>query len=357
MIPPPVAPPLLLRALAGESTERTPVWLMRQAGRSDPEYRALRERERASLEELFRNVEVAVEISLLPRRVGVDGIIFFQDILTPLAPMGAPFLFRPGPCLEKPIRTAAQVEALTLFDVAAELPFVGETLSLLRTECGPELPVLGFAGAPLTLLYFLVEGRSPGEARNATRMLSEAPEVAHALLGKLTELTIRYLKYQIASGAQAVQLFESVADLPGASHYREFALPYQRKVFEALGAVVPRILFAKGFGDLLLLRESGADVYSIAGTCSIAEARARLGQSTILQGNVSNRLLAEGSFEAIERATRDCIDSGESRGHVLNLDHGLLQHTPWENVAHFVECAKTRIRCLEREKGTELWPH
>lgn len=340
MNPESVAPPILLRALRGESTERAPVWLMRQAGRSDPEYRALRERHPAPLEDLFRNVELAVEISLLHRRIGVDGIIFFQDILTPLAPLGAPFVFRPGPRLESPIRTAEQVEALQLYDVAEDLPFVGETLSHLRRECGAALPVLGFAGAPLTLLYFLVEGRSPGEAQEAERLLGEAPEVAHALLGKLAELTIRYLEFQIASGAQAIQLFESVADLPTAAHYREFALPYQRAVFEGIGGSVPRILFAKGLRDLSLLKASGSDAQSIASHRTIAEAREELGPDAVIQGNVSNRLLAEGSLEEIERAAHNCIESGQRRGHVLNLDHGILQHTPWENVVHFVKCAK-----------------
>jgi uroporphyrinogen decarboxylase len=318
---------------------------MRQAGRSDPAYRALREKSPLPLEKLFRDVDQAVEISLLPKRIGVDAIIFFQDILTPLAPMGAPFVFRPGPVLEQPVRTEQDVARLHLYDMEAEIPFVGETLAALRRELEGDLPVLGFAGAPLTLLYFLVEGKSPGgSAPHAEQMLVESPALAHALLSRLTEMTVHYLEYQIASGAQAAQLFESTADLLDNRLYREFALPYQKEVFARLGGAVPRILFAKGFRDLEAMKESGADVLSIGSSCTIKEARAQIGEETRLQGNVSNHLLAEGKPEEIEKAVGDCLESGGSRGHVLNLDHGVLQHTPWENVELFVACAKRRTR-------------
>ncbi len=336
--------PLLLRALRGESTERTPVWFMRQAGRSDPKYRELRDRIPLPLEDLFRDPALAAQISLLPKRIGVDGIIFFQDILTPLTPMGAQFKFRPGPVLEFPIRTRADVNRLHLFDIPTELPFVGETLSILRHELNGEVPLLGFAGAPLTLLYFLVEGGSPGKGTHAEAFLRESPIFAHRLLEKLTEMTVRYLVYQIDSGAQAIQLFESIADLPDNQLYRTFALPYQKEVFKRLGPVVPRILFAKGLTDLPAMKESGADVLSIHSHCSIAQARSIVGEDTPIQGNLNNRLLAEGSLEEIEKALEECLDSGGRQGHVLNLDHGLLQHTPWERVEWVVAKVKDGIR-------------
>jgi len=153
---------LMLRAARRERTERTPVWMMRQAGRFDPEYRRLRESVDAPLEVLFRTPDLAAEISLLPRRFGVDAIIFFGDILIPLSPMGAEFVFRPGPVLNRPVRTSADIEAMRMFDPADKLPFVGQILRRVRRTLNNELPLLGFAGAPLTLLFFLAEGGSPG---------------------------------------------------------------------------------------------------------------------------------------------------------------------------------------------------
>jgi uroporphyrinogen decarboxylase len=334
-------PNLLLRAARGEKTERPPVWMMRQAGRTDPLYLETRERSGLPLEDLFRHQDYAVEISLLPKRIGVDAIIFFQDILTPLAPMGAPFIFRPGPILNAPIRKAEQVDNLVVdFDPAEELPFVGGTLSDLRQSLGEEHALLGFAGSPLTLLFFMVEGASPGKATHAFRLLQEDPALAHALLEKLAGMTIRYLNYQIESGAQAVQLFESIADLLTPKIYREFALPYHQKIFEGLEGGAPTILFAKGFEEVELMRESGPDVLSVSSDLSLSQIRDRLEAQVPLQGNVSNRLLVEGTPEEIEEAVKDCIQSGGCKGHILNLDHGLLRETPWENVQHFVKCAK-----------------
>jgi len=331
---------LLLRAAKGQATERTPVWMMRQAGRTDPKYLEIRNRFGLTLEKLFRSVDASVEISLLPKRIGVDAIIVFQDILPPLAPMGARFVFRPGPVLSDPIRTESDVQRLKLYDPAERLAYVGEILSTLRKELDGSLPLLGFAGAPFTLLSFLVEGSTPGEGSHIFHLLKSEPKTARLLLAKLSEVTARYLRYQIESGAQAVQLFESTADLLSEDLYREFALPYQQEIFDRLAGSVPRILFAKGFDSLELMNRSGADVLGISSAFSISEARQRLGQDKAIQGNVSNRLLATGSLEEIESAVRECIASGGSRGHILNLDHGLLRETPWENVCHFVRSAK-----------------
>lgn len=340
---------LLLRAARGESTERTPVWMMRQAGRTDPAYVALREKVGLPLEDLFRSVDYSVEISLLPQRIGVDAIVFFQDILTPLAPMGAEFVFRPGPVLESPIRTKDQVESLHNYDLANELPFVGETLRTLRKELEGSLPLLGFAGAPVTLLFFMVEGGSPGTGGNALRLLEEDEVTAHVLLETLTAMTIDYLNYQIESGAQAVQLFESVADLLTDEVYQKFALPYHQRIFESLHKEAASILFAKGFENLEPMRASGADVLSVSSGRSISEAREILGNGAPIQGNVSNRLVAEGTPGQIEKAVRHCIASGGSVGHILNLDHGLLRETPWENVQAFVRAAKDYTPRNERE--------
>lgn len=332
---------LLLRAARGERTPRTPIWLMRQAGRFDPQYRALRDEARLPLEDLFRHPEWSARISLLPQRFGVDAIIFFQDILTPLGPMGAPFVFAPGPVTEYPVRTAADAARLRVYDVAAELPFVAETFRLIHGQLDGALPVLGFAGAPLTLAVFLIEGKSFNRsAELARRFLAEQPRIAHELLDKLTRVTIDYLLWQIDVGAAAVQLFESAAFVLSHAEYKEFALPYQRRIFEALEGKAPTILFARDWDDLDALEASGAGVLSLSSRISIETARNRLGSDRPLQGNLDNHLLAEGPIEAIEQAAKACLRAGGSRGHIFNLSHGLLPNTPPEHVERLIACVK-----------------
>lgn len=329
---------LFERAAAGERTPRPPVWLMRQAGRTDPRYNALRERLDMPLEQMFRNAEIATEVSLLPKRLGIDAIIFFQDILTPLTPLGCEFVFRPGPVTEEPIRSAAQIDALKEFDVRAELGFVGETLKAIQGELDGEMPVLGFAGAPLTLAVFMIEGKSfGGSAPTALQFLAEADDAAHKLLDKLTEMTIEYLKYQIECGVSAVQLFESAANLLSPYHYKTFALPYQQRIFEALRGLAPTIMFAREWEHVEDLDASGADILSIHSSISIADARKVVGQDRVIQGNLSNRLLCEGTFDEIEKAARAVVESGGRRGHIFNLDHGLLRETPYENIQHLMK--------------------
>lgn len=310
---------------------------MRQAGRTDPEYNALRERLDLPLEELFRHPVHAATISLLPKRLGVDAIIFFQDILTPLGPMGAPFVFRPGPVTERPVRTPADVERLQSYAVAEHLGFVDETFDRIHDALEGELPVLGFAGAPWTLAVFLIEGASFGtSADRAVDFARQYPAATHALLEKLTVITVDYLHYQMECGAAAVQLFESAAPVVDAAMYREFALPYQQRVFAALRGGAPTINFARDLNDIDLLAEAGANVLSLPSTLSIREVRATLGPEQIVQGNVSNKLLRDGPLEAIESAAKACVDEGGRRGHIFNLDHGLLKETPYEHVQHLV---------------------
>lgn len=329
---------LLLRAARGETTRRPPVWLMRQAGRTDPQYNALKEQLNRPLEELFRDPAAAVPISLLPRRLGVDAIIYFQDILTPLAPMGVEFIFRPGPVTDTPIRTPADAEKLTLYDFERELPFIRQTFEGIHAELDGAMPVLGFAGAPLTLLVFMVEGKSFGDsAPAAIDFLKTQPDAARRMLDKLTDMTIGYLNYQIRSGAAAVQLFESAAHLLTPALYAEHALPYQRRIFEALKGSVPTIMFAREWDRVEDVALSGADICSLPSSLSIAEARARIGKDRVVQGNLDNRLLAYGTLEDIETATRACIESGECRGHIFNLSHGLLRDTPYENIAFMMK--------------------
>jgi len=332
---------LFMRAARGERTPRPPVWLMRQAGRTDPAYVKLKEESEMTLEQLFRHSELAAEISLLPRRLDIDAIIFFQDILTPLEPMGVNFVFRPGPVTDTPIRDVKQIRALNSYDVAESLPFIADTFSNVYAELDGEMPVLGFAGAPLTLLVFMVEGKSFGDSADAALgFLAEQPDAARELLDKLTAMTIDYLKYQIVSGAAAVQLFESAAHLLTPDLYCEFALPYHQQIFDALRGLAPTIMFAREWEDVATLDDSGADILSLPSSIAIADARKIVGKNRIVQGNLDNHLLATGTLEEIKEATLACIESGERRGHIFNLSHGLLRETPYGNIVHMVRVVR-----------------
>jgi len=329
---------LVLRAACGKQTSRTPIWMMRQAGRTDPEYLRLREEAALPLEDLFHHPEWAARISLLPKRIGVDAIIYFQDILTPLGPMGAPFVFAPGPKLAHPVRTPADVEALTTFDAAAELPFIPDILGRVAEQLDGEMPVLGFSGAPLTLAVFLIEGGSFGaDAPNTKQFINEQPEAMHALLTKLTEVTIDYLQLQIESGIVAWQLFESAAHLFDVPQYRAFALPYQQQVFDALRGLTPSIMFAREWNDLTTLHASGSDILSLPSTITIADARQTLGEDLRVQGNLDNKLLIDGAWPDIETAAAKALREGNRQGHIFNLSHGLLSTTPFEKVTTLVD--------------------
>ena len=333
---------LLLRAARRERTERTPVWMMRQAGRADPEYRALRERSGLPLESLFRSPDRAAQISRLPKRLGGDASIFFQDILTPLAPMGAEFVFRPGPILDTPIRTASDVDRLKGFDPSEALGFVGEILRKVRRELDGELPLLGFAGAPLTLAMFLAKGTSPaGDVSHTQSMMRDDPDTLHRLLEKLADMTADYLLYQIESGADAVQLFDSFADLVSPDQYAEFAHPYHVRIFSKIAGRAPTILFCREQPNVELMADSGADVLSVGRCVDLADAKKRLGDRVALQGNVDHELLLNGSGEQIDQAVSQCIAAGGGQGHILNLCHGVLPKTPFDNVRRFVDAAKS----------------
>ena len=350
---------LLLRAAKCLPVDRVPVWMMRQAGRSDPLYRQIRQKCNLPLERLFRtcpapmfdsDVEWAVKISLLPKRIGVDAIIVYKDILTPLAPMGTHFRFSPGPILNEPIRTQSQVDALyPLDDPHVQLEFTGQVIRSLRKTLNGELPLIGFAGAPLTLAFFLIAGESPmkrgaGISEKAIpvfEMMEDSPDLLHQLLDKLTEMTINYLNYQISQGAQIVQLFESIADVLSREMYEDFALPYHQRIFAELNSDAPGILFAKECPYVNLMYQSGAGVLSIGKCVDLKKAKTEIGDSVAFQGNVDNDILRDGTFSDITEAVQTCIKWGGKTGHILNLSHGLHKDTPFENVKHFVHIAKT----------------
>jgi len=330
----------LIRVLNHLPVDRIPVWMMRQAGRTDPEYNQLRKIDGRALEELFADPEIAIKISLLPKRLGVDAIIMFQDILTPLTPMGAGFHFDPGPVLERPVRTMAQVKALRLPEPDTDLQTVAQILNGLKTELAGELPVLGFAGSPMSLAFFMIAGSSPNKKINEVlAFIVEQPSFIQALLERLTEMTVDYLNYQIASGADAVQLFESFADVIPLELYKKYVQPTHEKIFSALIPTTPSILFTKESPHLDLMLKSGASVLSVGSCIDLGQAK-KMAPEMIFQGNVDNKILADGTKEEITQEVLKCFEQSGRKNHILNLNHGLLERTPFENVQHFIDAAK-----------------
>jgi uroporphyrinogen decarboxylase len=337
--------PLLLRAARGESIERPPVWMMRQAGRYMKVYRDLRDRY-PSFRERSENPELAIEISLQPfRAFKPDGVILFSDILTPLPGMGIPFdiIESRGPILEPPIRSQAQIEAIHDLDPESATPFIRTILSTLRREVGNEATVLGFAGAPWTLAAYAIEGKSSKDYANIKRMAFSEPALLHTLLGKLADNIATYLNYQIDCGAQVVQLFDSWAGQLSPMDYDTFAQRYQQRVFQQVKAKhpeTPLILYISGSAGILeRMGQSGCDIVSVDWTVDMADADQRLPKSVGVQGNVDPGVLF-GSKAFITERILDTVRKARGRRHILNLGHGILPGTPEENAAHFFATAK-----------------
>jgi uroporphyrinogen decarboxylase len=328
---------LFLRACRGEAVPRLPVWMMRQAGRYLPEYREIRAK-RAFLE-VCKTPELAIEISLQPfRRLGVDAIIVFSDILIPAEAMGMKLeLGDAGPNLPEPIRTERDIEALRIFDAAGDTGFLMEAIQGIVREVGPTVPVLGFAGAPWTLACYMVEGRTKEGFATVKALMWEKPRAFELLLKKIAAATIGYLKAQIAAGATAVQLFDTWCGELNLEDYERFALPAVREIIAGVGGAVPVIYYTKASHHLLgAVAKSGADVLSVDWRIDLAEARAMLGPGIALQGNLDPAVLFAPA-EKVLNVTRQTAEALGGIGHILNLGHGILQGTPVENAQLFIE--------------------
>lgn len=343
--------PYLLRATRGEVLDRPPVWMMRQAGRYMKVYRELREKY-PSFRERSENVELAVDISLQPfRAFHPDGVILFSDILTPLPGMGIPFdiIESKGPIIDPPIRTQEQIEKLQPLEPEESLPFIREILQTLRHEVGNQAAVLGFVGAPWTLAAYAIEGKSSKDYTIIKSMAFSEPALLHQFLGKLADSIATYVRYQIDSGAQVVQMFDSWAGQLSPQDYEVFALPYQQRVVQQVKSThpdTPMILYINGSAGLLeRMAQSGVDIVSVDWTVDLAEARRRLGPDVGVQGNIDPCVLF-GSQPFIRDRILDTIRKAGNRGHILNLGHGILPKTPEENAAYFFETAKQADRLL-----------
>jgi len=328
-----------LRAARRQPTSFTPVWLMRQAGRYLPEYRALRAR--FGFLELCRNPEAAAEVTLQPvERLGVDAAILFADILLIAEPLGVGLEFAKGegPVIHRPVRTPADVHALPAVNVEDAVPFVFETVRTVAAALGGRMPLIGFAGAPFTVASYLVEGGPSRDYLHTKRLMYEAPDAWHRLMAMLADITARYLNGQIKAGVDAVQLFDSWVGVLSRDDYREFVLPHVRALIEALAPDAPVIHFGTGTAALLpLMREAGGDVIGLDWRVDLDAGWAAVGHDVAVQGNLDPAVLL-GPPSLIRERVKAILDRAAGRpGHVFNLGHGVHQETPVDHVRLMVD--------------------
>lgn len=326
-----------LAALRGERHERRPIWIMRQAGRYLPEYREVRAK--TSFIGLCKTPELACEVTLQPiRRFGFDAAILFSDILVPLEPMGAPFSFGDGgPKMEKEIRDESQIRALRVVDSREHLSYVGDAIRLIKGELGDRTPLIGFAGAPLTLASYMIEGGGSKDFRHLKTMLYARPELLRELLDKLADQILDYMLMQVDAGVDALQLFDTWGGILHPQDYAETVLPGIVKIMDGLkDAGVPRVYFLKGSAPFLdHVKTVDADAFGLDWTLDLADAAAALGRP--VQGNLDPLCLFGSKEEIRRRALEICRRGDAAAGHVFNLGHGILPPTPIENVETLVE--------------------
>jgi len=328
-----------LAACARRPTTVTPVWLMRQAGRYLPEYRAIRAR--LGFLELCKSPDAAAEVTVLPvERLGVDAAILFADILLVVEPMGVGLEFSrgEGPVIRRPVRAPADVARLREPDPAEALAFVFDTVRRARAALADRVPLIGFAGAPFTVASYLVEGGASRDYVETKRLMYQEPGAWHDLLALLARVMARYLAGQIAAGAQAVQLFDSWVGCLAPADYRAFVLPHTRAIVQALPPGVPVIHFGTGTAGLLeAMRAAGGDVIGLDWRVDLDAAWARVGHDVAVQGNLDPAALLAPPAE-IRRRVGAILDRAAGRpGHVFNLGHGVLPETPVDHVRAMVD--------------------
>lgn len=333
---------LLLRAARRKPVPRTPVWLMRQAGRYLPEYRKLRQK--ISFLELCKNPELSAEVMLSAvDRLGVDAAIIFADLLPILEPMGLKLEFTAGdgPVVHNPIRSGKDVERLAELEDLSPLDFVFETVRKTRAGLPPEKAVIGFSGAPFTLASYAVEGGGSRHYAHVKSLMYHDPSAWEALMGRLARAVTRYLNAQISAGAQAVQLFDSWVGCLGPEDYQRFVLPHTRAVIQGITPGTPVINFFTGNPALLpLVAQTGGAVIGIDWRVRLDTAWETIGPDKGIQGNLDPAVLL-GPIAEIRSRTRDILRQAAGRpGHIFNLGHGVLPQTPVENVLALVEAVR-----------------
>ena len=332
---------LLLRAARGEHTERVPVWMMRQAGRILPEYRAVREKLSGFIE-LATTPALAAEVTLQPvDLLGVDAAIIFSDILVIPEAMGLPYemIEKTGPIFPKTINTLADVANLKVADAETDLGYVLEAIKIVKKELNGRVPLIGFAGAPFTLLCYMIEGRGSKTFSKAKKYLYSEPALSHALLQKITDSTINYLKAQVVSGANLVQIFDSWAGILSPAQYKEYSLPYIAQICDAINDV-PVTVFAKGaFFAREEMGKLNCEVIGLDWNMDIQESRQLIGANKTLQGNLDPCVLYA-SFDEIKKHTRTMIQQFGAERYIANLGHGVYPDTDPDKVRCFIDTVK-----------------
>ena len=329
---------LFLRACRREPAERAPVWLMRQAGRYLPQYMAIRKK--VTFLELCKTPELAAEVTIQPiDYLDADAAILFSDILTPVEPMGMKLDFVPGPVFENPVRTEADIDALRIPVMEEDVPYVLETIKILRREFEGRVPLIGFGGAPFTLACYMVEGKGSKDFAQIKRLMYGAPELYAKLMDKVTEMDRQYLNAQIAAGAQTIQVFDTWGGIVSPLDYEKFILPYTRKLIDGLDRSVPIIHFVKGSGSMLdTVAKAGSDVMGLDWHVNLGKARDIIGPDIAVQGNLDPTVLYAPK-EHIEREVKRILDENAGRpGHIFNLGHGILPTVDPEHARFMVEC-------------------
>jgi uroporphyrinogen decarboxylase len=336
---------LFLRALACEPTPRTPVWIMRQAGRYLPEYLATR-KQAGSFMNLCQNPELACEVTLQPlRRFALDAAIIFSDILTIPDAMGLGLYFETGegPKFERPLQDADSIRNLPLPDPNDSLSYVMDAISLTRRELDGKVPLIGFSGSPWTLATYMIEGGSSKTFGKAKKLLYQEPALAHQLLDKLATAVTDYLNAQIAAGAQAVQIFDTWGGALSHEAYQEYSLRYMQQIVSGLrreneGRPVPVILFSKGCNlQFDRLADTGCDALGVDWTITLQKARALVGDRVALQGNLDPAVLLAAPAVIREEVRRTLDSFGHGNGHVFNLGHGITPDVPPDHLGALID--------------------
>jgi len=332
--------PRFLRACQGLPVDATPVWFMRQAGRYMPEYRALREK--YTLLEIVKQPEIAAEVTLQPvKALGVDAAILFADILLPIIPMGLglEFIKGEGPFIPNPVRSQSDVDNVRIIDSQDELQYVMQTIHLLRTQLSPDIPLIGFAGAPFTLASYMIEGGPSRDYRLTKTMMLTEPQMWAGLMGKLAANLENYLLAQVRAGAQAVQLFDSWVGALSPQDYTNFVLPYSSHVLKGVEkSGVPVIHFGTGTATLLKdMKKAGGTVIGLDWRIPLDQGWAILGKDTPIQGNLDPADLFAPAL-ILRRRVEDVLRRAAGKpGHIFNLGHGILQGTPVDHVKAVVD--------------------
>ncbi|MFK5985752.1 MAG: uroporphyrinogen decarboxylase [Pseudomonadota bacterium] len=334
-----------LKALLRQPVDKTPVWMMRQAGRYLPEYKATRKKA-GSFMDLCKNAELACEVTIQPLdRYELDAAILFSDILTVPDAMGLGLYFAEGegPKFKHPLRTAADVDKIGVPDPNQELQYVMNAVSVIRKELNGRVPLIGFSGSPWTLACYMVEGSSTKEFGKVKGMMFDQPQTMHKLLDTLAQSVISYLNAQIEAGAQAVMVFDTWGGVLTPRDYKEFSLRYMQQIVDGLnrshdGQIIPVTLFSKGAGQWLdIMADTGCDGLGVDWTMNLADARKLTEDRVALQGNMDPCILYA-SPERIKQEVKAVLDSfGQANGHIFNLGHGIHQHINPEHVGVFVD--------------------